>query len=1323
MMKYTIVILLFFCHVLYGQHSDNRVRKIPHQKEAIEFVKNKGQWEDHIQFQSDIPSGNLYLESGKLTYVFYSQEDIERIHDIRHGPKENITENDMIIDAHLYQVEFLGSNPNQKFIGKRKKSNYVNYYLGKQKEYWASKVPVYNEAFVRDMYDNIDYRIYSQDIDLKYDFIVKEGGDPSEIKMKFLYLDKLKEKYGNLYLETSVNSLIDLKPFAFQEYDDGPKKVECNYVLKGDELSFEFPNGYDKSRRLIVDPQLIFSSYSGASKDNWGFTATFDENGNLYGGGVVFSHATRSYPTTTGAFQVNAGGGGIDIGITKFNSSGTSLIYSTYLGGTRNEIPHSMVVNSVGQLIVMGTTSSVDFPVTSSAYDTTFNRIGSATLNIASATFLGSDIILTKFSASGDTIIGSTYIGGSSFDGFNTNNLEYNYGDDVRGEVVVDNQDFTYVATTTASNNFPVTNTSNFRGGNQEAVVFKMDSAFSNLVYSTYIGGSGNDAAYSVQVDNSGFAHVAGGTNSGNFPTTLGTINPSSLGNTDGFVCVLNNAGSIVRSTRFGTSSYDQVYFVQLDDKNNVYVTGQTEGVYATTPSTVYKNTFSGQFIHKVTPGLDTTVFSTVIGTGGSSSNVAVDISPSAFLVNQCNHIYLSGWGGDINSTYSQATSSTTTGLPTTPGAHKTTTDGNDFYLIVLDEDADSLLYATFFGGTSGQLRGEHVDGGTSRFDKKGIVYQAVCAGCGGSNSFPTAPTNVWAPSNNSYNCNLGVIKFDLSQLTSDIAMSAITKVCIPGTVTFQNNSNGGNQYFWDFGDGNTSNQFQPTHTYIDTGDFTVKLVVWDSLSCILQDTAEIIIRGEAPPIASADTVGVICPGDSVMLRAYGGVKFQWNPSGSLSNDTIWNPLASPVSNTTYTVIVGDSCGSDTSNYFAYDTATVVVLLAQNNTSASPDDTICLGESIELNASGGVSYVWTPPTYLNKSNVSNPISTPPLDITYKVRITDQYSCPWTRWVKIRVEDPENPQIYSHPDTILCLGDSVELFSIGGQDYSWTPAQFASTPNNDTTWVTPNENTVFLIEIGSKCFTTYDTIRVAVRDFVTEAMPDTFACADVPIKLFAAPGEKLTWTPKSRLDSNSVNAKYPMATITEETLFYVEAEDSLGCIAFDSVLVSLRDDPFVSAGGDQLINQPTTRLEGKGKGSFKWDPEEFLDCPECPNTGVMVPVGSHMFTLTLTDEFGCVAIDDVVVTRLENDLFVPNSFTPNSDSKNDVFKPIGFEIQEYRLTIYNRWGQIIFVTTDFDTGWDGTFDGQESGNGVYVYEIDYVQNDKEKAKRGTVSLVR
>ncbi|NQX96752.1 MAG: PKD domain-containing protein, partial [Flavobacteriales bacterium] len=642
--------------------------------------------------------------------------------------------------------------------------------------------------------------------------------------------------------------------------------MKCNYKLDGDVLTFNFPRGYRKNFPLIIDPTLVFASYSGSTADNFGYTSTFDETGHLYAGGITFG---VGYPTNIGAYQEIFGGGTTDISITKFSSDGTSLIYSTYLGGNVNENPHSLIVNSNNELLIFGTTNSTDFPVTLNAADISYNG--------------GYDMFVAKLSFDGGTLLGSTYIGGELDDGLNsTAPLRYNYADDFRGEIIIDETDDVYIASTTYSVGFPTTAgvIQSSLVGQNDACIFKLSFDLSTLDWSTYLGGTASDAAYSLQFSVNGNILITGGTLSPDFPTTGGVVQPIFLGGVDGWLTKINsNATAIIASTYVGTPAYDQAFFVQLDTANNVYVVGQTEGVYPITPITVYNNPNSGQFIHKYTSDLSSTIFSTTFGT----SSGGIDIALSAFLVNECNYILVSGWGGSLNVQAGSATNSTTNGLPITSGAIQPITDGQDYYLMMLGEDADTLIYATFFGGNTSR---DHVDGGTSRFDKKGIVYQAVCASCASSTSdFPTTP-GAWSNLDSSSNCNLGVFKLDLTQLTADAEVYTTPFYCIGDTVYFENRSNGGYKYDWYFGDGDSASIFEPSHVYNAVGTYNVMLVALDSISCIAMDTDYVQIFVAGLTEAIIDPIDEICRGDSIQLIASGGVGYIWLANNNMSGDT-----------------------------------------------------------------------------------------------------------------------------------------------------------------------------------------------------------------------------------------------------------------------------------------------------------------------------------------------------------------------------------------------------------------------------------------------------
>ncbi|GAA4382569.1 hypothetical protein GCM10023186_23030 [Hymenobacter koreensis] len=334
-----------------------------------------------------------------------------------------------------------------------------------------------------------------------------------------------------------------------------------------------------------------------------------------------------------------------------------------------------------------------------------------------------------------------------------TNPLVRNYGDQFRGDIMVDAADNVYVASNTTSANFPVRNSfQNTYAGGIDGVVSKLTPALTDVLWSSFLGGTGPDAAYSLQLDAVGRLFVSGGTASPSFPVRPGALVPTYGGSADGFVVrVSANGSTLEKSTFLGTPQYDQAYFLQLDASGQVYVLGQSAGTYPTTPGR-YSNPNGRQFIHQLNADLSVTGFATVFGSGRTT----LDLSPTAFLVDQCERIFVSGWGGGNNVSYGNGS---VTGLPTTSAAVQPTTDGADFYLMQLSSGATTLEYATFFGGAGYQ---DHVDGGTSRFDRRGVIYHAVCAGCGGNSNFPIpVGANTYSTINRSTNCNNAAFKFN----------------------------------------------------------------------------------------------------------------------------------------------------------------------------------------------------------------------------------------------------------------------------------------------------------------------------------------------------------------------------------------------------------------------------------------------------------------------------------------------------------------------------------------------------------------------------------
>ena len=698
--KISILIIVFLCINSLQARNERDTMGIGR---SISFSENLGQWESRVLFRSQMRGTTLFVERDCFTLVV-QHPDNENLH---HPAIHNSKFKNQNYRTHAYRIRFEGCSTGT-VEGTDKDAGHENYFIGNDPSRWRSGVGTYRSLLYHDLYDGVDMKVYSATNAMKYDFIVHPGADPSEIRIGYEGIDGIKIQRGNLIVQTSVLDIVELKPYAYQIVDGKEAEVRAEYVLDGQQrmengerkylVTFRLGE-YDTTQALIIDPQLHLSTYTGSTADNWGTTGCYDSYKNTYTSGLVFG---SGYPVSTGAYD-GSYNGNADIGIFKFDQTGSQRLYATYLGGSQADMPHSMFVNSLDELIIFGTTGSNNFPVTTGAYDISFNGgtplqyEGSSTINFPN----GVDLFVCRFSSDGSQLRASTYVGGSGNDGLNYRNsfnsnvimigndsLYFNYGDGARGEIITDDLNNVYVGSTTFSSDFPVTPgcVQPVSGGRQEGVVFKIDYNLSHLIWSTYLGGVKDDAVYSIDCDQDYNVVVTGGTNSSNFPVTPGAYKTSyGGGSADGFVAKISYYGkTLMASSYFGSTTYDQSYFVRCGKQGDAFLFGQTKAAGSTLVRNAGYNTpNSGQFLARLRPGLDTLVWSTVFGDGSGQPN----ISPTAFAVDICNRIYLSGWGRVFlgftwNGVNYPWFSGGTTGLSVTPGAYQTSTDGQDFYLV-----------------------------------------------------------------------------------------------------------------------------------------------------------------------------------------------------------------------------------------------------------------------------------------------------------------------------------------------------------------------------------------------------------------------------------------------------------------------------------------------------------------------------------------------------------------------------------------------------------------------------------------------------------------
>ncbi len=1085
--------------------------------QGLKFVENKGQWNEEIDFQAIVPGGRLGVSATGFHVQLMDMDKIEEQHLASHSHTNEATGIPAPgpIHGHYFQINLIGANHKARAVLDSPLEGYYNYFTGDDACRWATNASAFLSILYQDVYQGIDFRVSSRGNDLKYDFIVEPGADPSQIKIAYPGVSGIEKINGELVIRTSVGSLTELKPFSYQLVDEHCKEpMASEYRLRNNTVSFSFPNGYDECSELVIDPLLIFSTYSGSTADNWGSTATPGEGGALYSAGVTRQDLGGAFPATVGAFQTS-NNGAFDMAIIKYDSTGTKFLYATHLGGANNDSPISLVVDEASHdLLVLGISASPDYPTHSNAFDNTFN-FGVPIFNRVLDTQDEWDIVITRLSATGDQLVGSTFLGGSGNDGLNTPKqsggpLVANYGDEMRGDVITDEMGYVYISSVTGSADFPMVNGfDNSFNGSTDGVVVKMTPDLSSIAWSSYVGGTGFDAAYSIKLDQADNIVLAGGTTSPDFPTTAGAYQAAFNNIVDGWIARIANDGSaLIDATLTGTMSFDQIYFIDLNANGDVFCYGQTAGNMPVTPG-VYHNPNSGQFLQKFSPDLSTLEFSTVFGSGTTSGLILPNVSPTAFLVNECDNIYLAGWGGLINSNPALGFwPSSTRGMPITQDAYQKTTSGSDFYFMVLNGDASQLVYSTYLGGTSSTT---HVDGGTSRFDKFGIVYHAVCSGCsafntagGATSDFPTT-RNAHSRINRSRNCNNAAFKFDLSSLraffetnNTALTMPGFNNVCYPDTIAFQNLSVGGKHIRWDFGDGTVINQTDTDgkllfHQYQQEGTYTVKLNISDLATCKQTDSTLVVINYfRSDPYIGDDAS--VCEGESHRLTASGGVSYTWTSTDGTFSSTEPSPIVSPTDDlTSYVVTVDDNKGCskiDTVNitlirdvHASFETYDPGLTIPQYNDVCYPDSLRFINQSVN-----GLSYSWD----FGDGTIVNTLS-PDTTLFYS------YERPGSYQVKLTALNPfscNNPafmtktiryyidQINVVDDGEICEGSEFQLSATGGSDYAWSSDDNSLTSSRAAPVVQPATTTQYYVTVidRNNCVRK-DTVQVRVVDQV------------------------------------------------------------------------------------------------------------------------------------------------------------------------------------------------------------------------------------------------
>ncbi len=617
------------------------------------FIENKGQWDKEALYLARLGGIDYWItQNGSVVDNYYIKRPTDiNITDPQHNEQDYVEKSIRI--GHIIRNSFLNANPNSVASPENQLEGYYNYLIGNDKSKWASNVHLFSNLRIKNLYEGIDIIYKFNENNIRYDFELAPNADPSQIKIKFTGQDNIQiTPDGNLQLTTTLGEIQQTKLYVFQDNGTSQNKIECKFKIEGDGVvGFDIGN-YDHSKPVIIDPTYVFGSFLGGSSTDYAYATTIDPSDNPVVAGYTYS---SNFPKTVGAYQqyLSSTPDGF---VTKFNSTGSSLIFSTYFGGNSSDYIYGCRTDANGYVYVAGYTYSSNMPTTAGAFQP-----------YASST---PDGFVTKFNSTGTGLLYCTYLGGNSTDQI--------YALDV------DANGYAYVTGYTYSSNFPTT-AGAFRTtliSGPDLFVTKLNTSGTGLVFSTYLGGSSGDYGYGIAADQYGCAYVTGYTYSSNFPTTAGAFK-TTYSYYDPFITkVASDGKSLVYSTYIPGSSSDYAYAICVDNNGQAAITGYTYSWDFPKVNAFQTSLYSPDaFVLKMNATGTYPIFSTYFG--GSSSDYGYGIASDA-----AGNTYVSGY------TYSSNF------YTTSDGFQRYSTGFPDAFVAKFDATGVPT-YSTYLGGSS----------------------------------------------------------------------------------------------------------------------------------------------------------------------------------------------------------------------------------------------------------------------------------------------------------------------------------------------------------------------------------------------------------------------------------------------------------------------------------------------------------------------------------------------------------------------------------------------------------------------------------------------
>jgi uncharacterized repeat protein (TIGR01451 family) len=652
----------------------------------LSFESNTGQTDPSVNFLVRGSGYTFFLTPLEIVLVLtQSPVHLERDRTLPGSPDSFSPSEQTVL-----RIKFNGANPGAVAEGVTALPGTANYFIGNDPSRWYTDIPTFSKVRYCDLHPGIDIVYYGTQGKLEYDLIVTPGTDPGMITLEFEGDGRLdRNEAGDLEFQTSQGSITFPQPHIYQEIDKVCRRIDGRYFINdANRLGFTLA-AYDRNYPLVIDPELVYSTYLGGASNDRGRGIALDSAGNVY---ITGNTSSTDFPTLNPLQPINHGC--CNAFITKIKADGSTLVFSTYLGGANEDRGRGIALDSAGNVYITGNTSSTDFP----------------TLNPLQPTNHGNfDAFVTKIKADGSALLFSTYLGGVD--------------DDQAYGIALDSAGNAYITGYTDSTDFPTINSLQpTNHGNADTFVTKIKADGSALFFSTYLGGARVDRGRGIALDSAGNVYITGNTGSTDFPT-LNPLQSTNHGRYDAFVTKIKADGSaLIFSTYLGGANNDRARGITLDSAGNAYIIGDTRSTDFPTlnPLQPTNHGYYDAFITKIKADGSTLIFSTYLG--GADDDQAYGIA-----LDSAGNAYITGY-------------TTSNDFPTQNPLQPTNHGDLDAFITKIKADGSALVFSTYLGGAN-EDRGRGI-----ALDSVGNVY---ITGNTSSTDFPII--NPLQPTNHGY--------------------------------------------------------------------------------------------------------------------------------------------------------------------------------------------------------------------------------------------------------------------------------------------------------------------------------------------------------------------------------------------------------------------------------------------------------------------------------------------------------------------------------------------------------------------------------------------